>query len=114
MVKSRSSQWYQELRLQSSFDGPVNFIFGANYLKYKVDEDYYVFNNLFTASARTIFGGGQAGNPVKDCYNYVPISAFDTCVYTDQNTINRIDRSEERRVGKECVSTCRSRWSPYH
>ena len=26
----------------------------------------------------------------------------------------RCARSEERRVGKECVSTCRSRWSPYH
>src|SRR3546814_2528335 len=26
----------------------------------------------------------------------------------------RVRRSEERRVGKECVSTCRSRWSPYH
>src|SRR3546814_2860001 len=26
----------------------------------------------------------------------------------------RQTRSEERRVGKECVSTCRSRWSPYH
>src|SRR3546814_14580720 len=25
-----------------------------------------------------------------------------------------MQRSEERRVGKECVSTCRSRWSPYH
>src|SRR3546814_13204429 len=25
-----------------------------------------------------------------------------------------LKRSEERRVGKECVSTCRSRWSPYH
>src|SRR3546814_15496827 len=25
-----------------------------------------------------------------------------------------IPRSEERRVGQECVSTCRSRWSPYH
>ena len=24
------------------------------------------------------------------------------------------NRSEERRVGKECVTTCRSRWSPYH
>src|SRR3546814_13485595 len=24
------------------------------------------------------------------------------------------ERSEERRVGKECVSSCRSRWSPYH
>src|SRR3546814_16611544 len=27
---------------------------------------------------------------------------------------NAFPRSEERRVGKECVSTCRSRWSPYH
>src|SRR3546814_20850797 len=26
----------------------------------------------------------------------------------------RTERSEERRVGKECVRTCRSRWSPYH
>src|SRR3546814_11534983 len=25
-----------------------------------------------------------------------------------------VGRSDERRVGKECVSTCRSRWSPYH
>src|SRR3546814_10854610 len=29
-------------------------------------------------------------------------------------TSARKSRSEERRVGKECVSTCRSRWSPYH
>src|SRR3546814_12345751 len=28
--------------------------------------------------------------------------------------VPRENRSEERRVGKECVSTCRSRWSPYH
>src|SRR3546814_7140858 len=28
--------------------------------------------------------------------------------------IHAPSRSEERRVGKECVSTCRSRWSPYH
>src|SRR3546814_19846955 len=26
----------------------------------------------------------------------------------------RVTRSEARRVGKECVSTCRSRWSPYY
>src|SRR3546814_8633521 len=30
----------------------------------------------------------------------------------DRRTVG--GRSEERRVGKECVSTCRSRWSPYH
>src|SRR3546814_14609742 len=28
--------------------------------------------------------------------------------------VARVDRSEERRVGKECVSRCRSRWSPFH
>src|SRR3546814_20565143 len=28
--------------------------------------------------------------------------------------LQEFQRSEERRVGKECVSTCRSRWSPYH
>src|SRR3546814_12368187 len=32
---------------------------------------------------------------------------------TDGSQMNSI-RSEERRVGKECVGTCRSRWSPYH
>src|SRR3546814_15467915 len=30
------------------------------------------------------------------------------------DVLERLVRSEERRVGKECVSTCRSRWSPYH
>src|SRR3546814_19439227 len=28
--------------------------------------------------------------------------------------VKKIGRSEESRVGKECVSTCRYRWSPYH
>src|SRR3546814_4108086 len=33
---------------------------------------------------------------------------------TDRIAARGIERSEERRVGKECVSTCRSRWSPDH
>src|SRR3546814_14892348 len=37
---------------------------------------------------------------------YTPISNVEEITY--------LARSEERRVGKECVSTCRSRWSPYH
>src|SRR3546814_19026097 len=40
------------------------------------------------------------------------------CIYTRQPAPlglgHAVLRSEERRVGKECVSTCRSRWSPYH
>src|SRR3546814_3713078 len=39
-------------------------------------------------------------------------------VFTDLDTvfiaIKSVTRSEERRVGKECVSTCSYRWSPYH
>ena len=37
------------------------------------------------------------------CHMRIPIGAIITLM-----------RSEERRVGKECQSTCRSRWSPYH
>src|SRR3546814_20474232 len=33
---------------------------------------------------------------------------------TAETEADRPQRSEERRVGKECVRTCRSRWSPYH
>src|SRR3546814_3947260 len=47
-----------------------------------------------------------------------PVTAvrqFDDLVAMLQNGQARAEwRSEERRVGKECVSTCRSRWSPYH
>src|SRR3546814_1315659 len=40
-----------------------------------------------------------------------PIGVF----FQETGQVRRqIGRSEERRVGKECVSTCRSRWSPYH
>src|SRR3546814_18569163 len=31
-----------------------------------------------------------------------------------ESGVGLVGRSAERRVGKECVSTCRSRWSPYH
>src|SRR3546814_4786573 len=34
-------------------------------------------------------------------------------IQTSKLGVNAEERSEERRVGKECVSTCRSRWSPY-
>src|SRR3546814_15623493 len=33
---------------------------------------------------------------------------------SEYDTRRAVRRSEERRVGQECVSTCRSRWSPYH
>src|SRR3546814_3911344 len=35
-------------------------------------------------------------------------------VRSSRRAASTFERSEERRVGKECVSTCRSRWSPFH
>src|SRR3546814_16041154 len=44
------------------------------------------------------------------------LTGWDIDILTEQEESERRqkERSEERRVGKECVSTCRSRWSPYH
>src|SRR3546814_13074551 len=54
------------------------------------------------------FRSGTMGSPIVGSTS----SAFGPalCVRASPRPI----RSEERRVGKECVSTCRSRWSPYH
>src|SRR3546814_11703430 len=38
--------------------------------------------------------------------------AFELAHFTAQHAV--LGRSEERRVGKECVSTCKSRWAPYY
>src|SRR3546814_14008104 len=52
----------------------------------------------------------------------IPLRVFSNAARLDGFTLHAGDaqgvlrgsRSEERRVGKECVSSCRSRWSPYH
>src|SRR3546814_20324495 len=51
--------------------------------------------------------------------NGVDIALECTGFFTDRESASKhlsagAKRSEERRVGKECVSTCRSWWSPYH
>ncbi len=51
IAQAKATQFNQELRLQSSFDGPVNFSVGANYTRFKTEIDYYVMYNLLTAIA---------------------------------------------------------------
>src|SRR3546814_13092631 len=55
-------------------------------------------------------GGGDAG--AADLGRDRPVRLFR--LWLSQEPARPRHRSEERRVGKECVSTCRSRWSPYH
>src|SRR3546814_18387917 len=62
--------------------------------------------------------GMQAQLPgVLQALDWIGISAIGVLIdlaLAPQQGSRMAIRSEERRVGKECVSTCRSRWSPYY
>ncbi|MEN2708785.1 TonB-dependent receptor domain-containing protein [Sphingomonas sp. NPDC092331] len=75
--EARSEQWAQEIRLNSSFDGPLNFNLGANYLSYETTENYYVFSNLFTIAA-------LSEGPYCDAKGV-------GCAYIDPNPIDKIN-----------------------
>src|SRR3546814_11643152 len=55
----------------------------------------------------------EAGIRYSD-YSIRGAGGYDTWTWKAGGSWEPGARSEERRVGKECVSTCRSRWSPYH
>src|SRR3546814_6212593 len=56
--------------------------------------------------------GGSQAKEVLRCSILRPLWTWRAC--SSPSRSQPTSRSEERRVGKECVSTCRSRWSPYH
>ena len=68
----------------------------------------------------TLVGDSQVEVPAADSsdsvFDAAPDSEFDSNTDSDSVFSPGVSshRSEERRVGKECVTTCRSRWSPYH
>lgn len=76
-VDSRNRQWTQELRLQSDFDGPVNFNIGGIYLDYKTTLDFILPATAFTARSIQLNSSG-AGiyidpnvNPDGSGHNYL-------------------------------------------
>src|SRR3546814_11893706 len=64
-----------------------------------------VFITLGLANASKILGQSSVAEEATNIANLTT---------STRATRTGAGRSEERRVGKECVSTCRSRWSPYH
>src|SRR3546814_20779173 len=60
-------------------------------------------------TARRIRGFGQKTRLVSCCHQLCK-----ACESGSSRTRSQAERSEERREGKECVSACRSRWSPDH
>ena len=69
----------------------------------------FVLLGLIVISVDTI-SCNIAANLVSSAYDFSSLSPKRISYRRSENEI----RSEERRVGKECAITCRSRWSPYH
>lgn len=88
LSQSKNEQFFQEFRLQSDFDGRFNFSLGANYLKFDTQDDYYVFNNVFTMIAEHWYNKIQTPNggmsiPCVD-------GKLNECVYVDRSSIENI------------------------
>src|SRR3546814_4121029 len=71
-----------------------------------------ISGTITDASGRTL--SGQTAEAFWNSVRHAqPLSIGLNCALGAKE-LRQYVRSEERRVGKECVSTCRSRWSPYH
>ena len=69
-------------------------------------------DGLFTYFGIKMFGTAIEGNPLVAWY--VAAYGAGVAIVGAKGLALACGRSEERRVGKECSSPCRSRWSPYH
>jgi len=88
--QSDNRQWYQEFRLQSEMDGKFNFSLGANYLDFKSQDDYYVFNNTFSLIAEYFYNQDLSdftGRNSELCDENRDLE----CVYVDPNRLSDIN-----------------------
>ena len=69
---------------------------------------------ILPVSAKTGEGLDQLRAALRTLAEKVPPKAADQSPRLPIDRVFTVKRSEERRVGKECTSWCRSRWSPYH
>src|SRR3546814_18173710 len=96
-----SDLFSQELRLTSPSSSKVQWVAGLFYYSDSIDrEERFVVTSV--APLPRGLGGDNTALQNASTKSYAAFGQVP------------IPRSEERRVGKECVSTCRSRWSPYH
>ncbi|TRO89097.1 TonB-dependent receptor [Glycocaulis profundi] len=104
LSQSDNRQWYQEFRLASEFDGGFNFSVGANWLNFKSEDNYYVFNNAFTAIAELYYNaatgqfdadwiGAGAGQPFPEVGDIIlcddpNLNPSKECVYVDPTPLS--------------------------
>ena len=95
LSQSDNSQFTQEFRASSNFDGVFNFNIGANYLDFKTEDNYYVFNNLFSYIAEYFYNRDNnltvlstIGFATIQCDASSP--ANKECVYVDYSRISNL------------------------
>ena len=89
--------------------GPLGYVsHGAQYQNYHAAGQRGDSHQVFPVTERREYTGDY---PDKTLYLPGPTEVRDDVI---EAMCEPMFRSEERRVGKECASMCRSRWSPYH
>jgi outer membrane receptor protein involved in Fe transport len=111
---SKSTQFSQELRLASDFDGQFNFSLGVNYLRHDDEDKYYVFINTISMAAEELGNGGATVPASVDCLamnqgarapspglvgdtapEYYPAGVYSIpltkCIYMDPNPIGSLN-----------------------
>src|SRR3546814_20797307 len=101
---------------------PVDVLFGIvqnvleqiarHEIAYRFAIGHGLFDRHLGGRFQLVITGQDLGN-VFAYHQFVQILQVGQAIQ-HENTFDKVVRSEERRVGKECVSTCRSRWSPYN
>src|SRR3546814_14145081 len=105
---------------------PYTTLFRSKVARARHITAYVSLKDKALAASRAIHGYPRLGSPY--CFDSfvaddlkargLPVRCYAHAIpgltIVDTTDVSRGSRSEERRVGKECVSTCRSRWSPYH
>jgi outer membrane receptor protein involved in Fe transport len=88
LSRSDNEQFYQEFRLASSFGEGFNFNLGANFLNFESQDDYFVFNNIFTMIAEYWYNRDVSSLNVNTlvCND----SVTKECVYVDPTSLDNL------------------------
>src|SRR3546814_19453881 len=120
----RISDWSSDVCSSDLFDGCVKDVDHFDCKRYKAKPNFIVLKGEaettidvfsdFQVNAR--LSGQWSPDPLisNEGFSLGGMSSVRGYYESEALADYGFSRSEERRVGNECVSTCRSRWSPYH
>ena len=92
-------------------DAPANFVLSQVHREVAQSEDDNVGVEAAHKVEQTVESGGRL---VQSAHRAHQLKPYRAAIRAEKKLERANIRSEERRVGKECLRLCRSRWSPYH